>query len=203
MVAKNSDATSWHELLHQFGPFCTEFCKSTKQSQMHQNCTNAPKHEFRVQWGGSGAFIAKNSDATSWHELLHQFGPFCIEFQSQPNVPKCTKIVRTDQNMSLGSNGVDRVHWLRKIPSRLRATNFCTSSARFAPSFVTPPNGHKCTTIVRNTPKQEFRVQWGGSGSFVDKNSDTTSWHELLHQFGTLCTEFVWQPNGPKCFKII
>ena len=30
---------------------------------------NAPKHEFRVQWGGSGAFVAKNSDATSWREL--------------------------------------------------------------------------------------------------------------------------------------
>jgi len=32
---------------------------------------DAPKHEFMVQWGGSGAFVAKNSDATLWHELLH------------------------------------------------------------------------------------------------------------------------------------
>ena len=32
---------------------------------------NGPKHEFRVQWGGSRAFVAKNSDASSWHELLH------------------------------------------------------------------------------------------------------------------------------------
>ena len=32
---------------------------------------NVPKHEFRVQWGGSRAFVAKNSDAISWHELLH------------------------------------------------------------------------------------------------------------------------------------
>ena len=31
----------------------------------------APKHEFRVQWGGSRVFVAKNSDASSWHELLH------------------------------------------------------------------------------------------------------------------------------------
>ena len=31
---------------------------------------NAPKHEFRVQWGGSRVFVAKNSDASSWHELL-------------------------------------------------------------------------------------------------------------------------------------
>ena len=68
---KNSDATSWHELLHLFGPFCIEFCKATKQSGMHPNSTNAPKCQFRVTWGGSGAFVAKNSDATSWHELLH------------------------------------------------------------------------------------------------------------------------------------
>ena len=32
---------------------------------------NAPKHEFRVQWGGSRAFVAKNSNTISWHELLH------------------------------------------------------------------------------------------------------------------------------------
>ena len=88
----NSDATSWHELLHQFGPFCTEFQKLTKRSQMHQNCMNAPKHEFRVQWGGSVAFITKNSDATSWHELLHQFGSFCTEFR------KATKWSQMHQN---------------------------------------------------------------------------------------------------------
>ena len=36
---------------------------------------NAPKHEFSVQWGGSRALVAKNSDPASWHELLHQFFP--------------------------------------------------------------------------------------------------------------------------------
>ena len=75
-VAKNSDTTSGHELLHQFGPFCIEFCKATKRSKCIQIVQNTPKHEFRVQWGGSGAFAMKNSDATSWHELLHQFSPF-------------------------------------------------------------------------------------------------------------------------------
>jgi hypothetical protein len=42
---------------------------------------NAPKHQFWVKWGGSGEFVAKNSDATSWYEGLHQFGPFCTEFR--------------------------------------------------------------------------------------------------------------------------
>ena len=32
---------------------------------------NATKHEFRVQRGGLREFVAKNSDANSWHELLH------------------------------------------------------------------------------------------------------------------------------------
>jgi hypothetical protein len=31
-VAKNSDATFGHELLHWFGLFCTEFRKATKWS---------------------------------------------------------------------------------------------------------------------------------------------------------------------------
>jgi len=94
------------------------------------------------------------------------------------------------QNISLGSNGVDRVCSLQKIPSRLQGTNFCTNSARFAPSSVRQPNGPECTQIVRNAPKRQFRVQWGGSGAFVVKNSDTTSWHELLHLFGPFCIEF-------------
>jgi len=69
----------------------------------------------------------------------------------------------------------------RKTPTRLRGTNFCTSSKRFAPSFVGQPNGRKCTQMVRNARKHEFRVQWSGSSGLVAKNSDATSWHELLH----------------------
>ena len=67
---------------------------------------------------------------------------------------------------------------MRKILTRLRGTNFCTISARFAPSFVRQPNGPECKQIVRNTPKHMFRVQRGGSGAFVAKNSNATSWHE-------------------------
>ena len=78
----------------------------------------------------------------------------------------------------------------KKTPTRPRGTNFWTSSARFAPSFVRQPNGPECIQIVRNASKRQFRVQWGGSGAFVAINSDTTSWHELLHLFGPLCTEF-------------
>src|SRR6185312_1227910 len=95
------------------------------------------------------------------------------------------------QNVSFGSNGVDRVHWLRKIPTPLRGTNFCTSSARFATSFVRQLNSPECTQIVQNAPKRQLRVQWGGLGAFVAKNSDAMSWHELLHKFSLFCTEFL------------
>ena len=83
--------------------------------------------------------------------------------------------------MSLGSNGLDRLRSLRKIPTQLRGTNFCTSLACFALTFVRLQNGPKFTQTVRNTPKHKFRVQWGGSGVYVAKNSDATSWHELVH----------------------
>ena len=132
-------------------------------------------------------FVAKNSDATSWHERFHYFGPFCLSLVRQHNGPKWYE---TRQNMSLGSNGVDRVLLLRKIPMRLHRTNFCTCSACFAPSFVRQPNGPECTQMVRNAPKRQFRVQWGGSGAFVAKHFDATSWHELLHLFSPFCTEF-------------
>ena len=91
------------------------------------------------------------------------------------------KHYETHKNMSLGSNGVDRVRSLRKILMRLRGTKYCTSSDRFAPSFLRPPNRPKCTQMVRNSPKHEFRFQWSGSGAFVAKNSNAISWHKLLH----------------------
>ena len=117
---------------------------------------------------------------------------FVPSFVRQPKggVPEAPKLYETHQNVSLGSNGVDRVRSLRKILTRLRGTNFCTSSARCAPSFVRQPKDHESTQIVRNATKCQFRVQWGGSGALVAKNSNATSWHVLLHYFGPLCTEF-------------
>ena len=122
--------------------FCTSSARFAPSSVRQPNSTrclqivrSAPKHQFRVQWGGSGAFLAK-------------------------------------------------------IPTRLRGTYFCTSSAHFAPSFVRQPNGSECTQMVRNAPKCQFRDKWGGSGAFVAKNTYATSWHELLHWFGPFSTEF-------------
>ena len=58
---------------------------------------------------------------------------------SNETLPNAPKHYETQQNMSLWSNGVDRVRSLRKIKMRLHVTNLCincTSSTRFPPSFV-------------------------------------------------------------------
>ena len=122
--------------------------------------------------------------------VLHQVS---CSYETIPNAPKHHT---THRNMSLGSNGADCVRSLRKIPMWLHGTNFCincTSSRRFAPSFMQLWNDPKCTQTLCNAPKHEFRVQWGGFCVFVEKNPGVTSWHELshyLHQFRPFCTEF-------------
>src|SRR6185295_11642543 len=87
---------------------------------------------------------------------------FASSFVRPQNSPECTQIVRNAPKREFRVNGVDQVRSLQKITSRLRRTNFCTSSARCAPSFVRQPNCSECTQIVRNAPKHQFRVQWGG-----------------------------------------
>ena len=69
-----------------------------------------------------------------------------------PNAPKHYEM---HQNMSLRSNGVDRVRSLPKIPLRLRGTNFCincSSSPHFALSFMQLRNDPKCTKTLRDAP---------------------------------------------------
>ena len=98
----------------------------------------------------------------------------------QPNSLECTQIVRNAPKRQFSVQWGDLVRSLRKIPTQLRGTNFCTSSARFAASLVRQPNGPECIQIVQNAPKCQFRVQRGGSGAFVAKNYNASSWHELL-----------------------
>ena len=69
-----------------------------------------------------------------------QFGAFCTKFRVVAKLfQNAPERKETQQNMSLGSNGVDRERSLRKIQERNRGMKFCincTSLARFAPSFV-------------------------------------------------------------------
>ena len=183
----------------------TRFTVSVVTQPNSPKCTqiiqNTPKHEFRVQWGGSGVFVAKIPTRLRGTNFCTSLTRFALSVVWQPKSPKCTQIVRNTPKREF------RVQWVRsgasswKIPMRLRGMNFCTASARSAPSFVRQPNSPKCTKIVQIAWKQKFRVQWGGSGAFVAKNSNATLWHEQLHQLTRFALSVVGQktvPNAPK-----
>src|SRR6185503_12087337 len=91
-----------------------------------------------------------------------------------PNAPKSKEM---HQNMSLGSNSVDRERSLRKFLIRHRGTNFCincTSLACFASSL--------CRSImVPNAPKQKERHENMSLGSnCVDQEHP---FREILRDF--------------------
>ena len=102
-------------------------------------------------------------------------------YETIPNAPKYYKMHR---NIGIGSNGVDWLFSLRKIQMWRSGTNFCnncTSSPRFAPTFMQLRNDPKCTEILWNRLEHLFRVHQGGLGVFVEKNPIVTSRHQLLH----------------------
>jgi len=51
--------------------FASSFMQLWNDPKCNQTMCNAPKHEFRVQWGRMRAFVEKNPGVTSWHELSH------------------------------------------------------------------------------------------------------------------------------------
>jgi len=81
--------------------FAPSFMQLRNDPKCTQTLWNATEHEFRVQWGGSSAFVAKSYNVSSWHKLLHllhQFTPFCTKFhavmkrsQMHPNTMQRTK----------------------------------------------------------------------------------------------------------------
>ena len=118
-----------HPLLHQV-------------SCSYETIPNAPKY-----YKGPMGWIR----CVCWEKLQHDFmartfalitpvqyvlHPVSCSYETIPNPPK---YYETHRHISLGSNGVDWVRSLRKIPTWLCGTNFCiscTSSVCFATSFM-------------------------------------------------------------------
>ena len=92
---------------------------------------------------------------------------------------------------------------LRKITTWPRGTNFCTSSARFALSFVMQPNCPKCTKIARNAQKHEVMVQWGGSDASLRKIPTRLHGRNFFPSLAHFEPSFVRHPNGTKCTQIV
>ena len=131
-----------------------------KHCQMHPTLRNAPKPEFRVQWGWIGCVRCEKF----WCDFMPQTCALIAPVQPVLHQVSCSnetltntpKHYETHKNMSLGSNGVDRVCSLRTIPMRLHGTTLCincTSSINFhrVPcSIKTLPNAPKCDTTQEN-----------------------------------------------------
>ena len=85
---------------------------------------------------------------------------------SYETIENASKHYETHQNMSLGSNGVDQVLWLRKITTRIHGTNFCincTSSVclkQVSCSDETIPNAPKYYEMDRNISLGSNGVDW-------------------------------------------
>ena len=131
--------TSWH----QFIPFCTEFRVVMKHCQMHRNTTRHTKTWVYGPMGWIGSVHSEKFQCDFMARTCALIAPVqpVLHWVSCSNkiLPNTPKHYEMHTNMSLGSNGVDRVHLLQKIPIRFHGTNFCincTSSTRFASSFL-------------------------------------------------------------------
>ena len=143
-IVKNSDAISWHErcaLIAQFNLFCIEFRVVMKHCQMHPNTTRCTKTWVYGPLGWIGSVHCEKIRCdfmTRTCALIAPVQPILHRVSCSneilPNTPKHNEM---HTNMSLGSNGVDWVHSLWKIPKRLHGTNLCINgTTRFAMSFV-------------------------------------------------------------------
>ena len=115
----------------------------TKRSQMHPNTMKRTKTWVLDPMGWIGCVRCNKF----WHDFVARNFALIAPVQYVLHLVSCSyEIIRNElkhsashKNMSLGSNGVDRVRLLRKITTWLRGTKFCincTSSPRFASSFM-------------------------------------------------------------------
>ena len=77
--------------------FSPSFMHLRNDPKCTQTLWNAPKHEFRVQWGALGAFVAKNYNVlrgTNFCINCTSSVCFAPTFMHLRNDPKCTQILR-------------------------------------------------------------------------------------------------------------
>ena len=126
---------------------------------------------------------------------------------SYGTIPNARKYYKTDRNISLGSNGEDWVHSLRKSRRDFVARTF----ALIAP--IHPVLHRVSCSYVPNAPKHyethqkhEFRVQWGGLGALVAKNSTRLRGTNIcINWTSSVCfaTSFMQLRKDPKCIEIL
>ena len=115
----------------------------------NQMVPNAPKHyetQQKMSLGSNGLDRVRLLQKFRCNFLEQTFA-LIVLFRSvllqvscsKKKIPNAPKHNETHQNMSVGSNAVNRGHLLRIIPIWLHGINFCincTSSIRFVPSLL-------------------------------------------------------------------
>jgi len=194
-----------HPVLHQVS--CSNIPNAPKHYETHK------KHEFRVQLGWIRCVSCEKLQRDFVARTFALIGPVQYVLQqvscSYGTIPNARKYYKTDRNISLGSNGVDWVHSLRKILTWLCGTNFCincSSSSRFAPTFMQLRNDPKCRQTLWNTPKMSL----GSNGvDWVRSLRKILKWLRGTN-FGINCTSsprfspsFMQLWNDPKCTQTL
>ena len=166
--------------------FAPSFMQLRNDPKCTQTLWNTPKHEFRVQWGGSGRslwklqceFVAQTFVLIATVQYVLQQDSY-----SDETIPNAPKYYETDRNISLGSNGVDWVHCCEKSRRDFVARNF----ALLAPVYPILHRVSSSYEIIPNAPKhfeahQNMRLRSNGLDQVRSLWKITvTSWHELLH----------------------
>ena len=124
-------------------PIFTEFRVVMKHCQMHPNTTRCTKTSVYGPMGWIGCvrcekfrcdFVARTCALI----LLVQPALHRVSYSNE-TIQNAPKPYKTHKNMSFGSNGVDQVCLLPKIPMGVRGMKFCVnciSSARLTPTFM-------------------------------------------------------------------
>jgi hypothetical protein len=128
-------APVWH-VLHQVLCSSETVPSALKRKGTHQNLSLQSNGVDRER---SLRKILTRHRGTNFCIKCTSLAHFAASFVQLRNGSKCTQMKRTHQNMSLGSNYVDRERSLRITLTRHPGTNFCINCTRlacFASSFL-------------------------------------------------------------------
>jgi len=154
-----------HDFVAQtFFTYCTSsaqiapsFAKKRNDPKCTQTLRNSQKHEFWVQWGGIGAFVAKMYNMTSWHEHFSLIAPIQLKLHrvsySNGTIPNAPKHYETHPKMNLLSNRLDQVRSLQNYPTRPRGTYFFQLCHQFNPNCIEFRTVTKRSKMHPNTTK--------------------------------------------------
>ena len=177
--------------------FAPSFMQLRNDPKCTQTLWNAPKHEFRAQWGGLGRSLRKlQRDFVARTYVLIAPVQYVLQqvscsYEMIPNAPKYYKTYR---NITLGSNGVDRVRPLRKFRCDFVAQTF-DLIARVHPVLHRVSCGYE---MIPNAPKHYETHQnmslWSNGVDQVRLLRKITTWlrgtNFRINQFSMFCTNF-------------